>query len=231
MLSDTPLYITIPKLQYLTLQGFVTTLIWFFSIGSLLYFTIILLGRAPVLGKPDRLNVRDTPLRLPESLKSRYQGGSSFQSEGDTLLIEKNREDLVYGALRRLPSGWSQRLSLDNPLAGTLTCIFMSVAIVVLIIGLAGTAAASQVRDLTVGSVQQAAIRSQLESIYDDTYMCSDSRFKPAFENNIYARLENFNFIDDASQFFVWKFKENIGSLQDCTGIMAYASTFASLED
>jgi hypothetical protein len=61
--------------------------------------------------------------------------------------------------------------------------------------------------------------------------MCVDKRFQSTFENNIYADINNFNFLTDSAQFFEWKFKEGVGSLQDCTGILVYSSTFTFLED
>jgi hypothetical protein len=104
--------------------------------------------------------VRDTALNLPESFKSRYQGGSTYQSEGDTLLIEKNREDLVYGALRRINSGLTQRVSLDTPLVGIWTLIFISFSFLILNIALASSTSAAVTRDLTIATVNEVAIRS-----------------------------------------------------------------------
>lgn len=92
---------------------------------------------------------------------SNYRGGgSSIQTNGDTLLIDKNREDQLYGALRRINYALTQRVSLDAPIAGTWTCIFFSFAVLVLVIALAITLSASVSRDLVVSSIEEAAIRS-----------------------------------------------------------------------
>jgi hypothetical protein len=78
ILNDMPLYMSVPKVQHHSLQSIIVALVWFFTFGTLCFLVITLLGRADVCRKADRLNVRDTPLTLPESFKSRYQGGSSF---------------------------------------------------------------------------------------------------------------------------------------------------------
>lgn len=53
------------------------------------------------------------PLYLKQILARDYDGGNSVQTEGDTLLIERNREDIVYGALRALNQGLTDRLALN----------------------------------------------------------------------------------------------------------------------
>jgi len=79
---------------------------WLLSFFSFFSLVSILVIRSGIFGKPTRQNNRDTPLRLPPYLKQilgkEYVGGNSVQTEGDTLLIERNREDIVYGALRAL---------------------------------------------------------------------------------------------------------------------------------
>jgi len=82
------------------------TTYWLLSYFSFFCLVSILVIRSGIFGKPIRQNIRDTPLRLPPYLKrilaKDYIGGNSTQTEGDTLLIERNREDIVYGALRAL---------------------------------------------------------------------------------------------------------------------------------
>jgi hypothetical protein len=97
-------------------------------------------------------------------------------------LIEKNREDLVYGAIRRINHGLTQRVALDVPLIGTFTCLFISIAVAVLIFGIASTTSATVTRDLTISTVDELSIRSQLVSPYSASYMCVDERFKNIFD-------------------------------------------------
>ena len=54
VLNDAPLYMSVPKVQHHSFQGIIVTAVWFFSVGSLLFLIITLLGRADVCRKPDR---------------------------------------------------------------------------------------------------------------------------------------------------------------------------------
>ena len=96
-------------------------------------------------------------------------------------MIEKNREDIVYGAIRRINQGLTQRIALDVPLIGTWTCIFISVAVAALIFAISFTTASTVTRDLPVSTINEISIRSQLVSPFDGTYMCVDKRFESHF--------------------------------------------------
>lgn len=98
------------------------------------------------------------------------------------MLIEKNREDVLYGAIRRINYGITQRISLDAPIVGTLICISISLAVVMLIIGLCYTVGLGSIRDQTISTIDEVSLRSQLVSPYDKTRMCVDKRFKPYFD-------------------------------------------------
>lgn len=78
LLDDTPLYVTVPNLKGQFYLGFTLCGVWFITFGSFFLMSITLGGRADPLQKPNRLNVRDTPLRLPDNLRGNYQGGSSY---------------------------------------------------------------------------------------------------------------------------------------------------------
>jgi|LakMenEpi03Aug12_release.lakeMendotaPanAssembly.Ray.scaffolds.fasta_scaffold383997_1 hypothetical protein len=65
-----------------------------------------------------------------------FDSSSSFQSEADMVLIERNREDIVYGALRTVSYVLTNRLALNKPLAAIVTKLGVWITIVFLIIGI-----------------------------------------------------------------------------------------------
>lgn len=69
------------------------------------------------------------------------------------MLIERNREDIVYGGLRRINYAITGRLAVDSPLPATLTCIVMSWVIGLLIIATTQTLSVFTTRNLTVSTI------------------------------------------------------------------------------
>lgn len=107
----------------------------------------------------------------------------------------------------------------------------MSWTVGVLLIAISQTFSAFTTRNLTVSTINEAAIRSQIHSPWETTRICSDERFRPYFENNLYANAGNFNYQSDAELLFSWKWKEGVGSINDCSGILTYTSSYAFIKD
>jgi hypothetical protein len=76
------------------------------------------------------------------------------------LLIERNREDIVYGALRALNQGLTDRLALNQPLAALLVRIVISISVVFLIISIASAISKFNIREMTISNLDQIALRS-----------------------------------------------------------------------
>ena len=65
MLTDKVVYISNKNLDEHTFTGFFMTLWWIIGLGGVSFFATLFFGRNDFFKKPERLNVRDTPLYKP----------------------------------------------------------------------------------------------------------------------------------------------------------------------
>lgn len=71
---------------------------WCISFGALGLFATLYFGRNDFLQKPERLNVRDTPLLQSKKVSS----SEDFSKMSNYQVDELPQEDVVYGGIRRL---------------------------------------------------------------------------------------------------------------------------------
>ena len=65
VLTDKVVYISNKNLDEPTFTGFFMTLWWIIGLGGVSFFATLFFGRNDFFKKPERLNVRDTPLYKP----------------------------------------------------------------------------------------------------------------------------------------------------------------------
>ena len=106
------------------------TLWWMISLGGVSFFATLFFGRNDFFKKPDRLNVRDTPLYKPlvgdatdKELKQQHYE-----------LDELPQEDVVYSGIRRLNQVLTFRLALNEPFAMFVSLVGIFAALVIFVI-------------------------------------------------------------------------------------------------
>jgi len=121
--------------------------IWFICFFTIFFLFPLLFSRNKFVEKPNRIDVRQTPLYEPRSLLARFRLFSLQLDE------EFPREDIIYGALRRINSGLTCRRALSNPLGMFLIICFLSVALTILIISLSTTISQVTARNQLIHTV------------------------------------------------------------------------------
>ena len=66
---------------------------------------------------------------------------------------------------------------------------------------------------------------------FKNTLLCSDSRLKPIFDLNIFARNSQIKYKDNPNTLFIHKFSGPEGYMGECTGIVTYMSQFLYTND
>jgi hypothetical protein len=119
---------------------------------------------------------------------------------------EYPREDVIFGALRRINSGFTFRLALNNPLGMLILIALGSLAVTIFIISIASTLSQITARNQFISTVDQVALRSQYESPYlTYNFVCVDSRFQSNLEESLYAKSSNI-WYKTSPQLFNYKF-------------------------
>lgn len=72
-LDDKPLYLTQFNLQEYVLTGFTMSIIWFICFFAIFFLFALLFSRNKFLEKPDRQDVRTTPLYRPRTQGQRIK--------------------------------------------------------------------------------------------------------------------------------------------------------------
>jgi len=159
-LDDKPLYLTQFNLQEYVLTGFTMSIIWFICFFAIFFLFALLFSRNKFLEKPDRQDVRTTPLYRPRTQ------GQRIKTENEDLNQANPKEDIIIGALRRLNSALTLRLAVNNPLGMLIILIFSAIALTIFVISIATTLSQITVRNQGISTVDQIALRSQYESPY-----------------------------------------------------------------
>lgn len=136
------------------------SILWFLSFFTLFFLIALIFSRNKWLEKPDRIDVRQTPLYEPRTQ------GQRIKIFNENLDEEYPREDVIYGALRRINSGLTFRLAVNNPLGMLLIVILGAVAVTIFIISISTTLSQITVRNQFISTLDQVALRSQHESPY-----------------------------------------------------------------
>ena len=56
--------------------------------------------------------------------------------------------------------------------------------------------------------------------------MCVDQRFQKVFEAKIFADQNNFAYFKQPKEIFFYEFRNKMGSITDCSGILVYLSSY-----
>lgn len=100
----------------------------------------------------------------------------------------------------------------------------MSLASILILLSALEVQVAVQIsRDIAVKSVNDLALKSQV----DDNIICADARLKPLFDANLYARPEAFRYKVDPQDFMSYTFIVSMESITDCSTLLVYQSTWA----
>ena len=109
------------------------TLWWIVGLGGVSFFALLFFSRNEFFQKPDRLNVRDTPLYKAIGRASRRDKRTEYEID------ELPQEDVVYSGIRRLSQTLTCRLSLNEPLA-MMVCLFgIAVAFAIYVVAISTT--------------------------------------------------------------------------------------------
>ena len=186
------------------LQTIFVTLCWLS--GAFAYFLIFFLFITSFekCEKPTRADVRATPLHVsdPKSIEP-------FQSP---------EEDIVYAGIRKSNQLLTCNFSKKNPLQAIIVSLVAIASICILLTALSIQAAIQISRDIAVKTVNDIALKSQV----DDNIICADARFKTLFDNNILARPSAYRYKTDAQDFFPYSYIEEPESLSDCSTFLIY---------
>jgi hypothetical protein len=159
-LDDKPLYLTQFNLQEYVLTGFTMSIIWFICFFAIFFLFALLFSRNKFMEKPNRHDVRTTPLYRPRTQ------GQRIKTENENLDEANPKEDIIIGALRRLNSALTLRLAVNNPLGMLIIIIFSAIALTIFVISIATTMSQITVRNQGISTVDQIALRSQYDSPY-----------------------------------------------------------------
>ena len=105
-------------------------------------------------------------------------------------LLTPPEEDIVYAAIRKSNQFCTCSWGKGNPLQAIIVNILVFATLVVLVTALAIQAALQISRDISVQTINDVALKSQV----DGNIICADHRFEPIFRDNVLANLKAFEY-------------------------------------